>query len=75
MDVVTVQLSFMTYKHVQADTSLVKVLRANVLFKQTHTFLYISLSKMALTKYQPIILIYYKCMLIHKKLPYYLLCH
>lgn len=48
MDVVTVQLSFMTYKHVQADTSLVKVLRANVLFKQTHTFLYISLSKMAL---------------------------
>lgn len=47
MDVVTVQLSFMTYNRVQADTSLVKVLRANVLFEQTHTFLYISLSKMA----------------------------
>lgn len=32
MDVVTVQLSFMTYNRVQADTSLVKVLRANLLF-------------------------------------------
>lgn len=32
MDVVTVQLFFMTCNRAQADTSLVKVLRANVLF-------------------------------------------